>query len=984
MAISAQVDILEQPVVRISLLGGVRVADDDGEPVDIGSARTQTVLAALALSPGTSLAVSRLVELVWDDAPPRTAHKALQWHIAQLRKGLGSGAIVRVGGAYRLAVPPDLIDVARFQRLVREGDLTSALAQWGGTPLAGLDAPGLDAAVAGLTEQWLSAVEADLERRVESDPRGVAGTLAELAEHHPLREGLWALLMTALYRTGRQADALAAYQRARHHLVTRLGVEPGPLLTDLQTRILDHDERLLVGKVTFGAARLAHPSLERLARAAADLHDLGWFSLEGDQHIFQVGLGEHPPIRLPAARQGHLPLRPNPLIGRDQDLRAVADALAQNPVVTLVGPGGIGKTRLALAAAADHEADARLIELAEIASPSDVPRAVADALGVAQRPGHTLTQSIVAVLRSRRALLLIDNCEHVIVGAAEFAQAVVGGCAQVRVLATSRERLSVTGEQVMAVGPLDPAAGAELFHARALAADRTYDAHAHQPHVEEICRRLDGIPLAIELAAARTMSHRPADLVARLDDRLRVTGGRRTGAARHRTLRAAIQWSYDLLTPAEQRVFQRLSVFTAPFDLAAAEAVAGEHDLLGNLVERSMVAVDSGPFGRRFRLLETMRQFAAEHLRERGHADLAAGHHARWCLREVTRIHRLLTGHGEIEGVARLGELWANLRAAVMWACAAGDARLADELVRPAVTELPLRGRQEIGVWAEHILAITSPQDQDLRDFWLLWAAERYTQNANPAGYREPADRYGEPGRPLSRYAHAYVVGDGEALRLCLPDAVAELRERQLADFLTMTSAGTLLGIGRFEQVDTTISELADRYRAHGPPTLLHWALQTLGYSAAFQGRRDEADRYFDEAAGVDLPSGTLSANKTNQARSAFRRGERLHAFRLLRSHVDELIETDNVIAASVVCIEFVTMMAAIDRVAEAAHMLGYLETANDFGALAARTLVAEVTTKISPSPAAPPTRIDDRAALTYMRDILTHLTAPQSGHRRS
>lgn len=228
-----------------------------------------------------------------------------------------------------------------------------------------------------------------------------------------------------------------------------------------------------------------------------------------------------------------------------------------------------------------------------------MPRAVADVLGVAQRPGHTLTQSIVAVLRSRRALLIIDNCEHVLDGAAELVQAIVAGCPQVRVLATARERLAVAGEQVLVVEPLDPAAGAELFHARALAADRTYDARAHHRHVEEICRRLDGIPLAIELAAARTISHRPVDLVARLDDRLRVTGGRRTGAARHRTLRAAIQWSYDLLTPAEQTLFQRLSVFTAPFDLSAAEAVADEQDvddLLGDLVERSMVTV---AFGRR-------------------------------------------------------------------------------------------------------------------------------------------------------------------------------------------------------------------------------------------------------------------------------------------------------------------------------------------------------------------------------------------------
>ncbi|MEV4139299.1 BTAD domain-containing putative transcriptional regulator [Dactylosporangium sp. NPDC049742] len=231
-------------MVRIGLLGGVRVTTDDGEPVDIGSAKTQTLLAALALSPGTPLPQARLVDLVWGDDPPRTAHKTLQWHVAQLRKGLGGPAIARVGDAYRLDVPPDAIDVARFRRHVGDGDPGGALTHWGGSPLAGLDAPGLSGAVAGLTEQWAAAVEADLERRAAADPRGVVPALTEFVEQHPLRERAWAVLMTALFRAGRQADALAAYRRARQHLVTELGVEPGPELRAAETQILAHDERL--------------------------------------------------------------------------------------------------------------------------------------------------------------------------------------------------------------------------------------------------------------------------------------------------------------------------------------------------------------------------------------------------------------------------------------------------------------------------------------------------------------------------------------------------------------------------------------------------------------------------------------------------------------------------------------------------------------------------------------------------------------------
>ncbi|WP_051110689.1 BTAD domain-containing putative transcriptional regulator [Longispora albida] len=912
-------------MVRIFLLGGVRVAGDDGAPVDAGQARSQVVLAALALSPGMPLTVPRIIDLVWGTGPPRTAAKTLQWHIAKLRRALGTGTIVRAGDAYLLAVPPAAVDVSRFQQYLRDGDPGAALAEWGGPPLAGLDAPGLAATTAGLTEQWLTAVESDLERRAVADPRGVLGDLAGLTQQYPERENFWALLMTALYQTGRQSEALAAYQRARAHLVTELGVEPGPALRTLESRILSQDG-----------------------------------NLEG---------------RTPG---GNLPARGTRLFGRDADLAAVTAALGTSPVVTLTGPGGIGKTQLGLAAARAFAAvsggGAWLVELAGITAPEDVPRAAADALGVPQRPGLTLTASIVAALRGRPGLLVADNCEHVLAEAAALVQAIVDGCPQVRVLATSRERLALADEQVVTVEPLGAAAGTELFHARALATGHAYDPRAQQRYAAEICRQLDGIPLAIELAAARTVSHDPAGLAARLGDQLRVTGARRTGTARHRTLRAAIQWSYDLLTPAERTLFEDLSVFGAPFSLDAAEAVGSGPDsgmLLGTLAERSMVTVHTGQPGRRFRLLETMRQFAAGYLAARGGTAEAAGRHARWCAGEVLGAGRLLAGMGEAEGVARLAELWPHLRTAVTQACAAGDAELAGSLVRPVVTELPLRGRQEIGDWAEQILPLAGSGTE--RAFWLVWVAERYTQNANPAAFREVAARFDVAGAALGRYAAAYASGDGEGLWRCLPEAVAELRglgEPDLAAFLEMTSAGPLLGTGRFAEVDASVAALAGRYRAAGPPALLHWALQTLGYSAAFQGLADEPDRYFDEAAQVRLPPGTLSANKSTEARSAFRRGERQRAYELLLSHVEELADTGNVVAASVVCIEFVNMMAAAGHEAQAAHMLAYLAQAGDFGALAARALVSEAARAIGPAGQI----TGDRAALGYMRDVLVRL----------
>ncbi len=302
------------------------------------------------------------------------------------------------------------------------------------------------------------------------------------------------------------------------------------------------------------------------------------------------------------------------------------------------------------------------------------------------------------------------------------------------------------------------------------AASRTFDPSASRDDVEEICRRLDGVPLAIELAAARTGNLSTADLVERLDDRLRLlTGGRRASVERHRTLRATIQWSYDLLTPPQQAMFRCLSIFAGTFDRLAAAAIVADtnldlesldhvdvDDLLGDLVDRSMLIVESGPFGRRFRLLETMRQFGAEHLSETGTTDVIAARHAQWCLDEVTTIHELLAGPAEIEGVARLDELWPNLRAAVDWACATEDRRLARDLVAPVAAEVYLRSRSEIGDWAERILAITPPDDEELIVFGLTWAARRYMRKLDTEGYERLVGRYGEPDHPMIRYARAF------------------------------------------------------------------------------------------------------------------------------------------------------------------------------------------------------------------------------------
>ncbi|MEM7274013.1 MAG: BTAD domain-containing putative transcriptional regulator, partial [Actinomycetota bacterium] len=664
----------DQVEIRVRLLGAVEVTDRHGEVLDLGPDKCRAVLAALALSAGAVVPVSRIVALVWGAEPPRTADKTLQSYVTRLRKVLGPDSIQRSGAAYRLQLLPGAVDAARFQQRLDDGDLAGALTEWRGLPLAGLDTGGFGATIDGLVEQWLGAVEEELAAQVDRDASAAIGPLTELVADHPFREGLWALLMTALYRVGRQADALAAYRRARRHLVEELGVEPGPRLRALEASILDHDDRLGAGRrpaedgavptgtVTFGfvdvvgAAGLwserrreigrALGRIDDVVRAAVEevgghvfsaggesygvafhrpteaaswadavqggvraidetdrlglsvriglhtgeteerargyfgpavnlaaslaaigndgqtlvsgataamlgssgLRPLGRYRLDGvvnDQRVHQLGGGEHPPLRTERSRRGNLPRSVGRLLGRDDAVAAVSAALRTAPAVTLVGPGGIGKTRLALAAAGaaadDVDDGVWLVELAGIASSEDVARAAADVLGVAERAGRPLIESIVTALGPRRLLLVLDNCEHVIDGAAELTDAIGRSCPAVRVLATSREGLGCDGEQLVVVPPLDPAGpGVDLFIERAAAVGGSFDPGADRARIEEVCRRLDGVPLAIELAAARTRTLSPADLVDRLDDRLRLlTGGRRV---RSRSLRCS-SWS---------------------------------------------------------------------------------------------------------------------------------------------------------------------------------------------------------------------------------------------------------------------------------------------------------------------------------------------------------------------------------------------------------------------------------------------------------
>ncbi|WP_238435913.1 BTAD domain-containing putative transcriptional regulator [Frankia sp. AgB1.8] len=973
--------------VRVRLLGGVGASTDDGQPVEVGPPRCQALLAALALSPGTALSVARLVDLVWGADRPRTAERTLHSYVARLRRALGPAAITTVGAAYRLEVAADAVDALRFARLVETGDTAAALAQWVGAPLAGLRVtPGLAAIADGLAERWLVAVETDLAGRIETDPAGALGRLAELTASHPAREELWALRMTALYRTGRQGDALGAYQTARRHLVEQLGVEPGPRLRALEAMVLGQDTRLAI------------------------------------------------PAPAPG-RPGNLPLRLGRLIGRDADLAAVRLALSSWPVVTLVGPGGIGKTCLAVAAAGrEDDADgAWLVDLVQAGSAADVPRAVASTLGVKESAGRDLTSSVVAALRYRRMLLILDNCEHVLAGAAALAQAVADGCPHTRVLVTSRERLGLRGghEWVVPVGPLEPdGPGVELFRERAAALAVPPDpagpngaARAEPPGmvtpdpVTEICRRLEGVPLAIELAAARTTTLHPADVLARLDDQLRLlvtVDGGQAGTGRHHAMRATIQWSYDLLTPAERTLLRRLAVFIGAFDLPAATAVAagpapfgpaptpgdatadaGDVDeALAGLVARSMVVAEPGAARRRFRLLEPIRHFAVERLGEAGETDVLADRHAAWCASRVDAIHRLLLGQDEVAGVVDLDELWPNLRSAFDWVIRHADRRLAYALVRPLVTEIPRRNRGELGDWVERLLALTRAEDVDVVVFGLVWAGQRYKLAQDPAAFDRLLSRTvpvvaepssvgsGSTGAPAGgivgvavQHGLASVRQDFPALGILTPSLIAWFRGRgddDLAEHLELDVGASHVFGGRFAEGDATVGALVERYRVVGPPTLLNMALLLLGYAALLQNRPAHAEELLGAAVEVEVPARTHSPNRCVEARAYFRRGDRARAYDILREHVDELLDSGNMQAICVTAVEFVNMMTTVDRLAEANRVLLHLDRVAPYWA----TLVAQARQTIDAAGSRPPEPdLDDHEALEYIRAVLTELT---------
>jgi predicted ATPase/DNA-binding SARP family transcriptional activator len=582
--------------VEYGILGPLTVSRE-GHELRLGGARQRSVLAVLLLRANELVPTARIVDELWGEQPPPTAVKAVQVQVSKLRKLLDEGALETRPTGYLLRVEPGALDLQRFESLLEQGRarlaqgdatdaarlLREALGLWRGSPLAEFAYEEFARnEISRLEELRLGALELRLEADLALGRHGeVVGELEGLIREHPMRENLRRLLMLALYRAGRQADALTAYRDARTALVDELGLDPSESLQELEAQILRHDRAL-------------DPPAQRIAGVP----------------------------RLRTLRT-NLPVPATEFIGRARELEDVVERLRDGVrLLTLTGPGGTGKTRLALQATAglteQFPDGVWWVPLAPLRDPALVLAEVARVLEV-DPAGRDFGEALAEVLAGKRMLLLLDNAEHLL-PAAGVAIAALRDLDGPRLVVTSRERLQVAGEHVYPVPQLTAPEGLDLFTARAAALDPSFQA---SPAVQELCDRLDNLPLALELAAARCAVLTPEQMLDRLGDRLDLLKGGRDADPRQQTLRATIAWSYELLARAERDVFARFAVFAGGAPLEAVEDVC-ESDLetLASLVDKSLVRRD----GDRYWMLDTIREYGAERLADAQRAELIERH----------------------------------------------------------------------------------------------------------------------------------------------------------------------------------------------------------------------------------------------------------------------------------------------------------------------------------------------------------------------
>ncbi|TDO35246.1 putative ATPase [Kribbella sp. VKM Ac-2527] len=902
--------------MRFGVLGPVTAWTDGGEPVTIPGLKVRALLADLLLHEGRPVPADRLIDDLWGDDLPGNPGGTLSAKVSQLRRAFedaepGSRTLVVSGPAgYSVKVDSDSYDALQFQSFLEQGRLEDALALWRGPAYADFaDEAFVETTVARLTEQRLTAQEQYYESRGDN-----IGELADLVARHPLRERLRAAYIKALYRAGRQSEALDSYEQLRVLLSEELGLDPSPELVALQQAILTQE--------------------------------------------------------LPQ-RRSNLPAQLTDLVGRADAVAEIQARLPENRLLTLTGPGGVGKTRLALAVAEDLAGSfadgVTLVELAAVSPDAlDVTSSLTDALQVAldlreAGPGEAAVDRLAAVMGDR--LLVLDNCEHVIDEAAALTDRLLGAAPGLRVLATSREPLGLAGEAVWTVPTLvvpgvsdslealQSASAVELFVARAAAADRAFKLdESTAPAVSVLCRRLDGIPLALELAATRVRALGVTGLVARLDDRFRLLAtGHRGAAPRQQTLMAMIDWSWDLLSSVEQTVLRRLAVHADGCTADAAEQVCAVDDdvldILVRLVDRSLVVAVHGTDGPRYRLLESVAAYCVEKLHEAGEYEAVRSRHRLYYVEFAERARPGLYGAEQALWLQRLDDETGNLRSALDGCVAAGEVSLAQRLVDALAWYWFLRGRvgearrsleavpetPALAAWLAGFMYLQGDSDAaavrarcvaevDARALW--WLAFTGVDSGDLvvclellerclASFDESGDRWGRAAVLAARAKHAHVHADLVALRGDAEESARLFRE--LGD-----RWGLLQAIGWLGALAELTSDFAEAARLHTEGLQMAEELGLwpdvageygwLGWTAIREGDYAKATTYGEQAYRLATEQGhrpTQSLGEIVLGFAARRSGDLDVAEKRLRTLIDAARRQDEpVLYLSMVLVE--------------------------------------------------------------------------------
>ena len=689
--------------MKVRVLGRLEVTDESGRVVELGSPKAQALFALLVIHPNSVLSTDRIIDELWGEQPPSDGARNVRVYVSRLREVLEPDRAKRAPGrlivtepsGYALRIDPEDIDALRFESLIGEaraqmvddpgsarGKIAEALGLWRDRPLAGL---GLEefaqSEIRRLEELHLSALELrhEASMRLGEHSSTIPG-LEKLVAEHPLRERLVALLMEAMAGSGRQAEALRTFRSLQLRLADEIGLEPSVELRLLEERILLQQEQ-----------RSDEPSLPS---------------------------AEAKPV-------ANLPARVTSFVGRESDLDGVARLLERTRLLTLTGPGGVGKTSLAIEAArravVQYSGRVWLVDFSTLGDSTGVTAAVANALGVKDEAGVPLESVIAAALRLEPSLLLFDNCEHVLDAVSSLVVELLEAVPELSIVCTSRRSLAVDGESVFEVAPLGlPPVGADVDELRATASSRLFSERTvavspgfeltidNAADVAALCRRLDGIPLAIELAASKLRAMTTGEVVESLGDRLSL-GGRQHGVARHRTLRDTMQWSYDLLDEAEQRLFDRLSVFAGRFSREAALAVGADRDgvppsvELAALVDASMIVADVSGRATKYRMLATLRDFGVFNLREVGDLENVRRAHAEYL---VADAEDMVLPYAPNQPTKRVEQNVSveDFRAAADWALQVGRTELTPGLVGP-LNHHSISGRRlnEVADWVDRV-----------------------------------------------------------------------------------------------------------------------------------------------------------------------------------------------------------------------------------------------------------------------------------------